>query len=113
MAAAPITNLRLVIYVVIGYSLSRPVITLLDKWFPGRRDTASEYVLATFEPSSNLSTDGPFCIIFCINLASWAAVRRVYHMKGEAVKSMTLGELAEDLSAGGGIWSELPELKKD
>lgn len=26
-----------------------------------------------------------------------AAVRRVYHMKGEAVKSMTLGELAEDL----------------
>ncbi|KAK4584179.1 hypothetical protein RGQ29_022076 [Quercus rubra] len=84
MAAAPITNLRLVIYVVIGYSLSRPAIALLDKWFPGRRDTASE-----------------------------AAVRRVYHMKGEAVKSMTLGELAEDLSAGGGIWSELPELKKD
>nr|POE68449.1 hypothetical protein CFP56_20757 [Quercus suber] len=74
MAAAPIINLRLVIYVVIGYGLSHPVITLLDKW---------------------------------------AAVHRVYHMKGEAVKSMTLGELAKDLSAGGGIWSELPELKKD
>uniref|UniRef100_A0A7N2M0S2 Uncharacterized protein n=1 Tax=Quercus lobata TaxID=97700 RepID=A0A7N2M0S2_QUELO len=120
----PITNLRLLIYTVIGVTLARPV----SAWLQGER-------LFSWGGSSEETYPD-------------STIRQVLHLEGKAAKSMTLGKLARYLRnfslninlitfllvpmevyganwlnrrkidvaseyAFGGIWSELAESKKD
>ncbi|KAK4584188.1 hypothetical protein RGQ29_022078 [Quercus rubra] len=85
----PITNLRLLIYTIIGASIAPPV----SAWLQGER---------LFSWGGSPEEEYPD-----------STIRQILRMEGKAAKSMTLGTLARYLSGYGGIWSELAESKKD